>query len=97
MMALEVEVGSDLGFHMRPMQRFIEIVNQYQSDVRVRRREPIGTDGDAPSSPVDGRSIFGLMELAATKGTKLTLEADGDDADQALEALADFFARNFDE
>ena len=89
-----VTVGSELGFHMRPMQKFIEICGTFRAEVRVRRAE--GIDGTGPVE-VDGRSIFGLMELAATRGTSLTLLAEGDDATDTLAALADFFARNFDE
>ncbi len=91
----EVEVSSELGFHMRPMQRFIEILGDYKADVSVRRAEPI--DGGPPPGDVDGRSIFGLMELAAAKGTRLVLTGRGDDAEAALETLAEFFARAFDE
>jgi len=96
MVEREVMVASDLGFHMRPMQRFIEILGGFKADVTVRRRD--AADGEpAPPVEVDGRSIFGLMELAAAKGTRLVLAGRGDDADAALDALADFFARNFDE
>jgi phosphocarrier protein len=91
----EVEVTSELGFHMRPMQRFIEILGDFKADVQVRRAEPI--DGGPPPTDVDGRSIFGLMELAAAKGSKLVLTGRGDDSDSALETLAEFFARSFDE
>ncbi len=89
----EVVVRAPLGFHMRPMQRFIEIAGQFRSDIAVRRPAAPGVDG----VEVDGRSIFGLMELAATQGTVLTLRATGDDAPAVLDALEDFFKRGFDE
>lgn len=87
----EVTVTSELGFHMRPMQRFIEISGEFSCDVSVQRV-------DSPeASPVDGKSIFGLMELAAAKGAKLTLRAKGPDADAALDRLGEFFAAAFGE
>jgi phosphocarrier protein len=76
---------------MRPMQRFIEITGEFQCDVTVQRT-------DSPeANPVDGKSIFGLMELAAAKGAKLILRANGPDADAALERLDAFFAKAFGE
>jgi phosphotransferase system HPr (HPr) family protein len=87
----EVTVTSELGFHMRPMQRFIEITGEFQCEVSVQR-------ADSPDAgPVDGKSIFGLMELAAAKGAKLILRATGPDADAALERLDTFFANAFGE
>lgn len=46
---------------------------------------------------VDGKSIMGLMMLAAGHGSVLQISAEGDDAEQALDALADLIARNFEE
>lgn len=87
----EVTVTSELGFHMRPMQRFIEISGEFQCDVTVQR-------ADSPdANPVDGKSIFGLMELAAAKGAKLILSATGPDAHAALDRLDEFFAKAFGE
>jgi phosphotransferase system HPr (HPr) family protein len=87
----EVTVTSELGFHMRPMQRFIEIAGELQCAVTVQRT-------DSPeNAPVDGSSIFGLMELAAAKGAKLVLRASGPDADAALDRLDAFFQNAFGE
>ena len=86
-----VTVTSELGFHMRPMQRFIEITGEFQCAVTVQR-------ADSPeNAPVDGSSIFGLMELAAAKGAKLILRASGPDADAALDRLDTFFQNAFGE
>jgi phosphotransferase system HPr (HPr) family protein len=71
------------GFHLRPMQAFVELAAKYQSAIRVRRDE---------QGPVDGKSIWALMSLAAEHGTALTVEVDGPDAPDALEKLVDLLA-----
>ena len=71
------------GFHLRPMQAFVELAGRFQSSVRVRNNE---------QEPVDGKSMFGLMLLAAEKGHELTVEVDGPDAQAALDELVDLLA-----
>jgi phosphocarrier protein HPr len=76
----KVVVTNPSGFHLRPMQAFVELATQYQSAIRVRR-DDLG--------PVDGKSIWALMSLVAEKGTELIIEVDGPDAPDALEKLVD--------
>jgi phosphocarrier protein HPr len=76
----KVTVTNPSGFHLRPMQAFVELASQYQSAIRVRR-DNLG--------PVDGKSIWALMSLVAEQGTELIVEVDGPDAADALEKLVD--------
>jgi phosphocarrier protein len=66
---------------------FVRLAMQFESAVEVER------DGDR----FDGKSILSLMTLAAEQGTQLLLRAEGPDAGEALEALAELFGRGFDE
>ena len=63
------------------------MANRFQSDIRVEK------DGEE----VDGKSIMGLMMLAAGHGSVIAVTADGPDSDAALDAVADLIARKFEE
>jgi len=78
-----VTLINPLGLHMRPMSVFVQMASQFQSQVAV-----ITKDGQR----VDGKSMFGLMSLAAEQGTELIVEASGPDQHSAVEALAQFLA-----
>ncbi len=77
------------GLHARPAHLFVQTANAYASELKVGR-----TDND---ERVDGKSIMGMMMLAAEKGVELELEAKGPDADALLRALAELVAANFGE
>ena len=77
------------GLHARPAHLFVQTANAYASSLRVGR-----VDDD---ERVDGKSIMGMMMLAAEKGVELELEATGPDADTMLRALAELVAANFGE
>ena len=77
------------GLHARPAHLFVQTANAYASDIRVGRA--------AQDERVDGKSIMGMMMLAAEPGTELELEATGPDADAMLRALADLVAARFGE
>lgn len=76
-----------LGIHARPAAQFVKTANRFQSDIFVEK------DGEE----VDGKSIMGLMMLAAGHGSVISVNADGADADAALDAIADLIARKFEE
>ncbi len=76
-----------LGIHARPAAQFVKTANRFQSDIFVEK------DGEE----VDGKSIMGLMMLAAGHGSVISVSADGADSDAALEAIADLIARKFEE
>ena len=78
MSEVEVQVVNRLGLHARAAARLVHLANEFRSKITVSR-------GD---STVDGKSILGLLTLAAAKGTKLRLAATGDDAKEAVARLA---------
>ena len=71
-------VSNTQGLHARPVMRFVDLASQFSSSIRIRK------DGHE----VDGKSPMEMMLLEATKGTKLRLVADGDDAHDAITALS---------
>lgn len=73
----EVEIKNADGLHMRPAMQFVDIANRFDCSITV-------TSGQ---TTVDGRSIMEMSMLAATVGTKLKIKAEGDDAEQLIEAL----------
>lgn len=73
-----VTIPNDQGLHARPVMKFVDIARQYRSRVLVKKG----------ACQVDGKNPMEMMLLEATKGTKLELVADGEDADGVLGALA---------
>ncbi len=76
-----------LGMHARPSARFVKVSNRYRSEIWVEK------DGEH----VNGKSIMGLMMLAAGQGSKLRVTAEGPDAEKALEDLEHLIQTRFDE
>jgi len=79
-----VTISNRLGLHARPAMSFVETASEFGSKITVRR--PGGEER------VDGKSIMHMMMLAATKGTRLEIVAEGEDAEEAigrLKALVD--------
>ncbi len=72
-----VEIKNTDGLHMRPAMQFVDVANQFQSDITVSNNE----------NTVDGKSIMQMSMLAATYGTKLTIKAEGVDARKAIDSL----------
>jgi phosphocarrier protein len=83
----EFTILNKLGIHARPAAQFVKIANRFQADIYVEK------DGEE----VDGKSIMGLMMLAAGHGSVISVSADGSDADEALHALGDLIERKFEE
>ena len=77
MTEIKVEIKNEAGLLARPSSKFVDLVSEYDSEIIVK------TNGEE----VNGRSIMGLMLLAAEKGRILTLEAEGTDEKEVLEAL----------
>lgn len=87
-MTRDLIVANRLGIHARPAAMFVRIASRFQSEIVVEK------DGER----INGKSIMGLMMLAAGPGSRLRLQASGDDADAALRALEELVvARKFDE
>jgi phosphocarrier protein len=83
----DVVIANALGLHARAAARFVQAAARFESHIRISR------GGRA----VDGKSLMGVLLLAASKGTTLTMEADGADAAAALDALASLVATGFGE
>jgi len=83
----ELTVVNKLGIHARPAAMFVKTANRFTCDIFVEK------DGEK----VNGKSIMGLMMLAAGPGCKLTVHADGKDANAAVAELEELLKRKFDE
>jgi phosphocarrier protein HPr len=83
----QVTIVNKLGLHARPAAMFVRIANKHRAEIWVEK------DGEQ----VNGKSIMGLMMLAAGQGSKLLISAEGSDADQAMQELESLIGRRFDE
>ena len=80
-------IVNQLGLHARPAAEFVKIANRFRSHIVVTKDE----------LEVNGKSIMGMMMLAAECGSALLIRADGDDAQEAVDALLALVARGFGE
>lgn len=74
-----------MGLHARPAAQFVKIASKYKSDVYISKNE----------REVNGKSIMGVMTLAAEVGSKLTIKVDGRDQDEAMDALVNLINNRF--
>ena len=88
MTSRSVTVVNQLGLHARAAARFVHLATRFTSQIRV---------GRDPKKVTDGKSIMGILLLAAARGTLLTISADGADEQAAVDALADLVAAGFGE
>jgi len=86
-MAREMVISNKLGVHARPAAMFVKVANRFESDIFVEK------DGET----INGKSIMGLMMLAAGPGSKLRVRAAGNDAAAALNEIEALLRRKFDE
>ena len=84
----EVTLQNANGLHARPAHLFVQTANGYASVLKVGRQG---------MAPVDGKSIMGVMMLAAEKGAVLSLEAEGPDCDDQIRALVALVENGFGE
>lgn len=87
MLESKVRIQNKLGMHARPAALFVKTAARFKSDVYLTRDDQV----------VNGKSIMGVMMLAAEFGSELTLSVSGEDEQQALAALRELFHRKFDE
>lgn len=87
MKELKVQISNKLGLHARPAAMLVKTAAKFKSDIFISR----------DSQVVNGKSIMGVMMLAAENGAELTISANGADEEHALEALAELFANKFNE
>jgi len=83
----QTEVINRLGLHARASAKLVKSAGRYTSSIQI------GTD----SETVDGKSIMGLMMLAATQGTTMTITIEGEDAESAMHDIVGLFENRFDE
>ena len=83
----EVTVINRLGLHARPAAMFVRIASRYRSEVWVEKE----------GEQINGKSIMGLMMLAAGQGSKLTIRCEGPDADKVMEELEELIRQKFNE
>jgi phosphocarrier protein HPr len=83
----DIAIINRLGLHARPAAMFVRIASRYRSEVWVSKE----------GEEVNGKSIMGLMMLAAGQGSSLHLRCEGPDADKALEELEQLIKSRFNE
>ncbi len=86
-MKREVTIINKLGLHARAAAKFVTLASRFEADIRLLRDK----------REVNGKSIMGVMMLAAAKGTRLEIQACGADAAQALDSLEQLIFQRFGE
>jgi len=87
MIEKEITIKNKLGLHARAAVKFVNLANRFSSEVKIIK------DGNE----IDGKSILGILTLAATQGSGIRLRASGKDEESALKALMDLINNRFDE
>jgi phosphocarrier protein len=83
----EVQIVNRNGLHARPAAEIVKLASKFRSEITMLRDD----------LEVNGKSIMGVMMLAAECGATLMVRADGPDAEQAVDAIAELVARKFGE
>ena len=81
----EFTIVNPEGLHARPAAKFVKLSNRFQSQIWVRKND----------EEVNGKSIMGLMMLAAEKGSVINVTADGEDAETALNSIGELVESGF--
>jgi len=87
MVKKDFTILNKLGIHARPAAQFVKMANRFKSEILVEK------DGEE----VDGKSIMGLMMLAAGHGSVIIVSAEGEDEEAALNAIGELIERKFEE
>lgn len=85
--AKKLEIKNKLGLHARAAALLVQTVNRFSAEVQISK------DGQV----VDGRSIMGVLTLAASRGSKIHVEAKGEDAEEAVRAIEKLVEKKFHE
>ena len=83
----KIEIRNKLGVHARAAALLVQTVNNFSCQVNISK------DGQT----TDGRSIMGVLTLAATQGSKIQVEANGEDAERAIKAIEKLIENRFNE
>jgi phosphocarrier protein len=84
-----VRVENELGLHARAAASLVKLTAQFESDIKLSRC--------GNNQQVDGKSILGILLLAAAKGTELEVTVDGEDEEAAMERIVNLFQDRFGE
>ena len=87
MITKEIDIINKLGLHARAAAKFVTCANNFACNIHIKRLD----------QEVNGKSIMGVMMLAAAQGTTITVRADGEDESEALAALEELIKNRFDE
>ena len=87
MIERDIEIKNKLGLHARAAAKLVHTAARFRSDIKIRK-------GD---EEVDGKSILGILLLAAARGTTITIKATGEDEAEAVEAIEKLIDAKFDE
>ena len=82
-----IEIKNKLGLHARAAAKLVHTAARFKCDIKIRK-------GD---EEVDGKSILGILLLAAGRGSAITVRANGDDENDAMDAIQELIDRKFDE
>lgn len=81
----KLEIKNKLGLHARAAALLVQTINRFSAEVKISK------DGQT----VDGRSIMGVLTLAATRGSKIQVEANGEDAEEVVHAIEKLVEKKF--
>ena len=87
MIERQLSIVNRLGLHARAAAKFVQTASRFKSEVKIRKN----------GEEVDGKSILGLLLLAASQGTHITVAVCGEDEEAAFEAVQGLVERRFDE
>ncbi len=83
----DIRIENKLGIHARPAARFVQLTSRFSSEIILKRGE----------EEVNGKSIMGVLMLAAPQGSTVTVLARGADAEEAMKAIEDLIRSKFGE
>jgi phosphocarrier protein len=83
----DIEIRNKLGLHARAAAKLVHVAARFRSDIKIRKGE----------EEVDGKSILGILLLAAGRGSAITVKADGEDEAVAVDAIQALIDAKFDE
>ena len=83
----EIEIINKLGMHARAAAQFVQLASNFSSHIEIEK----------DNRRVNGKSIMGVMMLAASKGSTVTLHASGEDEEQSIESLSELINNRFNE
>lgn len=86
-MTARFEIKNQLGLHARAATQLVQLANRFRCEIRIRKG----------AVEVNGKSIMGVLQLAAARGQMIDLLADGEDSRQALQAIGELIDQRFGE